>query len=103
MEEALVRLRSGDGSNVMKENVPETSIEQVKHRMFRTSDVEVWAAPVLFFFNVYQSIQVLRVEVAKVIPAGACPLRHGVGFPDCGYPIIAFRLGLFLRKGFTCL
>ena len=101
MEEALVGFGCGDGSDVVEEDVPESGVEEVEDGVFGASDVEVGAAPVLFFFYIYRGVGVFGVEVAEVIPAGACPLGHGVGF-SCGFdPVVAFGACFILGKGFA--
>jgi len=62
--------------------VPEAAVEQVKHGVFGTTHIEVDRHPVLFKFLGEEGIAVAGVDVAEVIPAGACPLRHGVRLAD---------------------
>ena len=50
--------------------------------MFGTAHVEVHRHPVLFEFLSDEGVAVAGVDVAQVIPAAACPLRHGVRLAD---------------------
>ncbi len=50
--------------------------------MFGSADVEVDREPVFFEFGVDEVLGVFVVGEADVVPAGAGPLGHGVGFAD---------------------
>ena len=50
--------------------------------MFGTAHVEVHRHPVLFKFLCNKRVAVASVDVAQVIPAATCPLRHGVRLAD---------------------
>ncbi|MPM73330.1 hypothetical protein SDC9_120310 [bioreactor metagenome] len=47
--------------------------------MFCTTHIEVDGHPVLFLLLGDELFGVVRIEVAQIVPAGACPLGHRVG------------------------
>ncbi len=62
--------------------VPDAAVEQVEHGVFGTAHIEVNRHPVLFEFLCHKCIAIASVDIAEVVPAGTCPLRHGVRFAD---------------------
>ena len=64
--------------------MPESCIEQVKHGVLCSSDVEVYRHPVLFLLRIHKGLVVLRVNVSEIVPAGSAPLRHCVCLALCG-------------------
>ena len=81
--------------------MPETRVKQMQHRVLGAADVKIDAArfiashPVAFRFFTDEPLIVLRIAKSQVIPARACPLRHGVclaqGFVRITNPIFCFR------------
>ena len=59
--------------------MPEAGVEQVQHRVLRPANVEIDRHPRLLDLWIDQGVGVLRVEKSQIVPAGAGPLRHGVG------------------------
>ena len=81
------RLGGVEVAEVEEHLVPEAGVEQVKYGVLRTTDVEVDHAgfvvgPISLGFVGDETAGVAGIAVAEVIPAGAGPLRHGVGFAD---------------------
>ena len=52
----------------------------MQHRVFRPADVQINRHPVSLFLCGENLLIILRIEIAKIIPARASPLRHGVRF-----------------------
>ena len=87
VDELLERFRGGEVAEVEEDLVPEAGVEEVEDSVFGAADVEVdgsgfavTAEPVGFGFAADEAVGVVRVAVAEVVPAGAGPLGHGVGF-----------------------
>ena len=58
----------------------------MQNGVFSAADVEIHARgfapglhPVSLDLRADEALFIFRVEIAQVIPAGTCPLRHGVG------------------------
>src|SRR5207253_9944771 len=66
-------------AEVEEDLVPKAGIEQVQDRMLSAPKIEVNGHPMFFGFLADEDIGVFRIEVTKIIPAGAGPLGHGVG------------------------
>ena len=98
VEEFLERFGGRQDADLVKEAVPEACVQQVEHGMLGAADIEVRAAPVFEVGLGGESLSVLGVDVAQVIPAGASPLGHGVGFAR-GLDPKRTRLWLGLRHG----
>ena len=75
--------------------MPEAGVEEVEDGVFGAADVQIHhcrllivdcrlliARPVGLGFFGDEAVAVMRVAVAQVVPAGAGPLGHGVGFAD---------------------
>ena len=77
LEERLLR---GNQPEIKEHLVPEPGVEQMEHRVFRAADVEIDRHPVAFLRRIPRGIRIFRVDVAQIVPAGASPLRHRVGF-----------------------
>ena len=60
--------------------MPKARVQQMQDRVFRPADVAVHGAVGFFNFRVHQGFVIVRVHITQIIPAGAGPLRHGVGF-----------------------
>ena len=81
--------------------VPEAGVEQVEHSVLDAADVQIHAAfvtrilvvvrthPVVELVLLHHVLGVGRVDVAHVVPAGAGPVRHGVGVAVVGLDAIA--------------
>ncbi len=82
VEEFLERFVGRDEAEVEQDLVPEAAVEQVEHGVFGTAHVEIHRHPVLFEFLSHKRVTVAGVNVAQVIPARSCPLRHGVRLAD---------------------
>ena len=84
VDELFERFVSAEVAEVVEDFVPEAGVEQVEDGVLGAADVEVdvgvVARPVVFCFFGYEGLFVGGVAVAKVIPTGASPLGHGVGF-----------------------
>ena len=76
----LVRFRAGHHANIVEEQVPEPAVEQVQGGMLHTAVVPVHRQPILHGFLTCNGMVIVRIRVADEIPAGACPLRHGICF-----------------------
>lgn len=76
-------------TDIIEEFVPKTGIEEVKNGVFGTADIDVDRQPLFEQVFIRQFLIVVGVDVAQVVPAGASPLRHGVGFPAALDPIFA--------------
>ena len=50
--------------------------------MFRAADVEVDGEPLLEKLGVCEALVVSRVDIAEIVPAASCPLRHRVRLAD---------------------
>ena len=88
VEQAVVRLLRRQVAQVEQHLVPEAGVQQVQHGVLDTADVQVDTArmtvalgphPVLLDRGVDEAVGVGGVEVAQLVPAAACPLRHHVG------------------------
>ena len=73
-----IRLFRVDDADIIEELVPEAGVQQVKRRVLHTAVIPVNGGPIGFSFFGDGSILVVRVHIAQIIPAGACPLGHGV-------------------------
>ena len=82
MHQFLERLRSTDRPDVVQNLVPKARIEQMQHGMFAAADIEIHRHPVPFQCRIDELPLILRVDKSQVIPAGAGPLRHRVGFTE---------------------
>ena len=89
VKEFLEGFLGWNNTDIIEEFVPETSIEEVKNGMFGTADIDVNWQPLFEQVFVSQFLVVVGVDVAQVVPAGSCPLRHGVGFTTTLDPIFA--------------
>ncbi len=58
--------------------MPEPRVQQVQHRVLGAADVQIDRHPALLLRRVPGPLRVPRVEVAKVVPATARPLRHRI-------------------------
>jgi hypothetical protein len=85
-------LRGFDVAEVIEDFVPEAGVEKVEDRVFFSADVEIDKAvvisPIAFGFGADEIFGVIRIAVAEVIPAGARPLGHGVGFALEGVAVV---------------
>ncbi len=79
MYESFPGFGMADIAQIIKYHMPEARIEQVQHGVFGAAHVEVHRHPVFFLFQVPGLLLVMRVQVTQIIPAGAGPLRHGIG------------------------
>ena len=79
----LIGLRRIDLAEVVEEVVPETGINQVARHMLHAAVVPVDRHPVVNLLSVRELLAVMRVAVAKEIPGGTRPLRHGIGLTLC--------------------
>src|SRR5690606_18005080 len=89
-------LGRGHDAEVEENFVPEARVEQVEHGVLGAADVDVGPLPVIEQLGRGDGCVVLGVEVAQVIPAGAGPLRHGVGLAAGAHVV---GRGLRLRGG----
>ena len=80
VEELLERLFGVDKADVVEDFVPEACIEEMEHGVFRAADIEIDGHPVFFVGFAERGFVVIGVDIAEIVPAGASPLGHGVGF-----------------------
>ncbi len=100
----LNSLWNGSGIHVAEVEehlVPEAGVQQVQHGVFDAADVQVHTAarrPVLVVVRAHPVVELVlldhvlgvgRVDVAHVVPAGAGPVRHGVGVAIVGLLAVA--------------
>src|ERR1700722_10510395 len=74
------RFRSVNMPAIEEDLVPEPRIQQMKHSVFGPSHVEVDRHPVFLLLRIAKLLPILQIEIAKVVPARAGPLRHRVSF-----------------------
>ena len=79
----LIRFRAGNYALIVQEFMPETGIQKVKGGVLHSSVVPVNRQPVFHSFFACQSLFVLRIGIADVIPGRTSPLRHGIGLTFC--------------------
>ena len=100
VDEFLERFGRANVAEIEKHLVPETGVEQVEHRVLGSADVEVdhprlLIRPVFLGFLRDKSVGITRIAVAKIVPAGSRPLRHGVGLAGHAirqlHPLLRFR------------
>ena len=83
----MVGLAIGNESQIEENFLPEACIEQVKHSVLDTANVQVGATtdlvltrphPIAQIFCTGKGRGVTRIGIAHFVPARTCPLRHGV-------------------------
>ena len=88
--EAAVRLPGTDVAEVVEDLVPEPGVQQVQHRVFYATHVQVHPAriarasrphPVPLHLRIAEGRFVDRVEIAQLVPARTGPLGHHVQLP----------------------
>ena len=101
VEQLVERFHGVDVAEVEQHLVPEAGVQQVQHGVFDAADVQVHAAglagglvvvrthPVVELVLLHHVLGVGRVEVTHVVPAGAGPVRHGVGVAVVGLLAVA--------------
>ncbi|MNC01555.1 hypothetical protein D3C75_489060 [compost metagenome] len=67
-----------NNAEIIKHLVPKTCIEQVKHGMLRSTNIQIYWKPCFLLLRGAQLLIVFRINITQVIPAAARPLRHGV-------------------------
>ena len=80
IDELAERLGVTDIPSIVEDFVPEAGVEQMQHRMLRTADVEIDGHPCRFLFAIDEGVRGFGADESQVVPAGSCPLGHGVGF-----------------------
>ena len=83
-DQPLERLLRGHRADVVQHLVPESSVQEVQHRVLRAAHVEVHGHPVLLQAAVHHRVLVLGVDETEVVPARPGPLGHGVGLASRG-------------------
>ena len=87
VKELVVGLAIGNESQIEENLLPEACIEQVKHSVLDTTNVQVGATtdlvltrphPIAQIFCTGEGRGVTRIGIAHFVPARTCPLRHGV-------------------------
>ena len=87
VKELVVGLAIGNESQIEENFLPEACIEQVKHSVLDTANVQVGATtdlaltrphPIAQIFCTGEGRGVSRIGIAHFVPARTCPLRHGV-------------------------
>ena len=61
--------------------VPEPGVQQVQHSVLSAAHIQINRHPVFLCLSTQHAAGVGRVNEAQVVPAGACPLRHGACLP----------------------
>ena len=69
IDEALKGFRAGQIAPVKQHLVPEAGVEQMQHGMFSPADIEIDRQPVFHLLRVAKSTVVLRIKIAKIVPA----------------------------------
>src|SRR5512138_1567795 len=80
MDQLLEWLAVTDDPNVMEHLVPESSVEQMEHRVLAAADVEIDGHPIVVGLLTDDLPVIVRIQVPEVVPTRPRPLRHGVGF-----------------------
>ena len=80
VEQFLERLVIGNHPAVMQYLVPESGIQQMQHRMFRTADIQIHRQPVIHELAIGNLLVIMRIQIADIVPAGTSPLRHCIRF-----------------------
>ena len=80
IHEPLERLGTTHVAAVVEHLVPEPRVEQVQHGVLRAAHVQIDRHPGPFFRGIDKARVVPRIDEPQVVPAGAGPLRHRVGF-----------------------
>ena len=78
---ALIWFRRFHHAYIMQEQVPEAAVQQMERGMLHAAVIPVHRHPVIKRFLGGKLLMIMRVAVTQEIPAGAGPLRHGIGFP----------------------
>ena len=87
VKQRVVGLAIGNKSQIEENLLPEACIEQVKHSVLDTANVQVGATtdlaltrahPIAQIFCTGEGRGVSRIGIAHFVPARTCPLRHGV-------------------------
>ena len=101
VEQLVERFGRVHVAEVEEHLVPEAGVEQVEHSVFDAADVQVHTAfitrvlvvvrahPVVELVLLHHVLGVGRVDVTHVVPAGAGPVRHGVGVAVVGLLAVA--------------
>jgi hypothetical protein len=58
--------------------MPETGIEEMEYGVLSSSDVFIDHSPVFECFTARESLMILGVHIAEIVPARSSPLRHRV-------------------------
>src|ERR1043165_8798665 len=58
----------------------------MQHGMFTAADVEIHRHPITLLLGIDELSLILRIDKSQIVPAGAGPLRHRVGFTACRRP-----------------
>ena len=83
----MVGLTIGNESKIEENLLPEACIEQVKHSVLDTANVQISSTtdlvltrphPIAQIFCTGEGRGVIRIGIAHFVPARTCPLRHGV-------------------------
>ena len=102
IHELSKRLRGAQIATIEKYLVPKSRIEQVENRVFRSTNVEIDRHPPFFFFLVDEDFIIFRIDKAEIVPTGASPLGHGIGFSaipfSIDHRIKPFIVGLRQRR-----
>ena len=80
VNELLERLFLHAYTEVEEEFVPETGVDQVTRRMFRTADIQIDVLPIFVRLFRYQRLVVVRIHIAEVISRRTGKARHGIQF-----------------------
>ena len=105
VDEALERFWGREVPEVAEHLVPKAGIEEVKHGMLGATDVEIDATrlaigphPVLLGLLADEALVIAGIAEAEVVPAGACPLGHGIELARCGLRVADPIGGLGKRR-----
>ena len=73
-----VGLLGVDDADVIEELVPEAAVQQMQRGVLHAAVVPVDGQPVVELLAVRQTLVVMRIAVAHIVPARAGPVGHGV-------------------------
>ena len=94
VDKFLIRFFLAAHSAVVKELIPEATVNQMARSMLGSTYVEVYILPVFIGFLAHECLVVLRIHVAKIVGRTACKARHGVEFEG--------EDGLVVHKTLVC-
>ncbi len=70
---------------VVKEFIPETTVDEMACGMFRASDVQIDLPPVFIGFTRHEGLFVVGVHISQIVCAGAGETGHGIQFEGISF------------------